>query len=150
MANALQKVPVNYLTVDGDMVDDIAFTYYGASIGYAEAVYVANRFLTDYGPILPAGLVVVLPVVNITNKLPQLWDYAPLVQAAGNLAVTFTPPAASPTDKELLAIYLGTQGVNKLNIPYRPPAPVTPVVEVAIVQSGSDTPPVVKYYPLNR
>lgn len=55
----------NYLTKSGDMIDDIAFRFYGSTLGgQVEAVIEANRPL-DLGQYvtLPAGLEIVLPDV---------------------------------------------------------------------------------------
>lgn len=64
------------LTHDGDVVDALAFTVYGPAARSAEAVLAANPRLADFGPVLPAGLVVVLP--DLPAAKPQavvrLWD----------------------------------------------------------------------------
>lgn len=68
-----------YRTVEGDVVDLIAFDHYGTSKGTIEAIYDANRGLADYGPILPGGIIITLPVVPAQARLKsrrviQLWD----------------------------------------------------------------------------
>ena len=68
-----------YRTVEGDVVDLIAFDHYGTSKGTTEAIYDANRGLADHGPILPGGLLITLPVVTAqaqlkTRRVIQLWD----------------------------------------------------------------------------
>lgn len=65
----------NYLTRDGDMLDDILFRLYGHHD--IEPVLEVNPGLADYGPILPAGITVHLPEVKATtpaSTLVRLWD----------------------------------------------------------------------------
>ncbi len=50
-----------YRTVDGDRLDVVCQARYGAQSGIVEAVLEANPGLADYGPILPAGLPILLP-----------------------------------------------------------------------------------------
>jgi phage tail protein X len=65
MANSSRS----YQSKAGDLIDDIAFRYYGkTSGGEVEAIYAANNHLADYGPELPAGLVIVLPEVQSPRK----------------------------------------------------------------------------------
>jgi len=55
-----------YRTKEGDSLDAICFGYYGTtSHRQVETVLEANRALglADIGPLLPAGLVITLPVV---------------------------------------------------------------------------------------
>ena len=64
-------------TVSGETVDLICRRHYGDESGYAEAVYDANRGLAALGPVLPGGLVIVLPEVAVPTRLPtivQLWE----------------------------------------------------------------------------
>lgn len=66
-----------YVTIDGDMVDQIARTYYGAHRENTERVYDVNPGLADLDMILPAGLVIKLPVVDTTPQATpfrRLWD----------------------------------------------------------------------------
>src|SRR5437588_631213 len=67
----------HYLTSDGDMVDDICWGYYGLTNKVTELVYVRNPFLSKLKAILPAGLLLALPVVNGDEVFPraQLWNY---------------------------------------------------------------------------
>ncbi|SCM80001.1 P2-like prophage tail protein X [uncultured Pleomorphomonas sp.] len=58
---------VRYATIDGDTVDDIAYGYYGENTNHTEAVLAANPGLAEAGPILPAGMVVIIPAVTSTN-----------------------------------------------------------------------------------
>lgn len=50
-----------YLTREGDTVDYICWKFYGQQSGAVELVLDANRALADRGPLLPAGLTIVLP-----------------------------------------------------------------------------------------
>lgn len=49
-------------TSDGDMVDAISRAHYGTE-AHTAAIYDANPGLAARGPILPAGLLIVLPSV---------------------------------------------------------------------------------------
>lgn len=66
-----------YVTIDGDMIDAVAFAYYGNEHKkHTEAILDANPGLAELGAVLPAGLVVVLPrKVEQTTATPfrQLW-----------------------------------------------------------------------------
>ena len=67
----------DYITVDGDMVDEIAQRKYGATTGVTEAIYDANRGLAAYGPILPAGVRIKLPSLTAQQSLDsrvKLWE----------------------------------------------------------------------------
>ena len=66
-----------YVTIDGDMVDQIAFDYYGEHSGKTELVLNANPGLADRGAKLSAGVVIKLPVINTSPKpkpFRRLWD----------------------------------------------------------------------------
>jgi phage tail protein X len=52
---------VRYATIDGDTVDDIAYGYYGENVGHTETILKANPGLAAVGPVLPAGMVVIIP-----------------------------------------------------------------------------------------
>jgi len=59
----------SYQSKDGDLVDDIAYRFYGQTTGgEVEAVYAANNHLADYGPALPAGVIITLPDVTPKRK----------------------------------------------------------------------------------
>lgn len=67
----------DYITRDGDMIDWICWHHYGEQSGAVEAVYAANPVLVQYGPLLPAGLSIVLPELPkpvSTVKTVKLWD----------------------------------------------------------------------------
>lgn len=66
----------SYTTADGDTVDLIAFKRFGTSVGVTEQIYAANLYLADYGPVLPAGLViqVPVPVEQPRVELQRLWS----------------------------------------------------------------------------
>lgn len=53
----------SYTTAGGEMIDQIAWRYYGHQIGTTEAVLAANPGLADQTQPLPPGLVVYLPVI---------------------------------------------------------------------------------------
>jgi phage tail protein X len=61
------STPASYLTKTGDTVDYVCWAYYGSTDnGQVEAVLAANNGLADYGPILPAGVAISLPVITAT------------------------------------------------------------------------------------
>lgn len=71
-------MPRTHTTIDGDMVDAIAYRTYGYRPGSIEAVFEANPGLCEQPPMLPAGLVIVLPELSVADA-PQpspvrLWD----------------------------------------------------------------------------
>jgi phage tail protein X len=53
-----------YQTKAGDTVDYVCWMYYGATAGIVETVLATNSGLADYGPVLPAGINIMLPVVT--------------------------------------------------------------------------------------
>lgn len=64
-------------SIAGETVDLICRRRYGDESGYVEAVYDANRGIAAYGPILPAGVVIVLPEVDAITQADtafRLWD----------------------------------------------------------------------------
>jgi phage tail protein X len=68
-----------YTTRQGDMIDAIVHRYFGATAGIVEQVIEANRSLAlaDYGPVLPAGLMIELPGVERKQeekKVTRLWE----------------------------------------------------------------------------
>lgn len=68
-----------YSTSDGDMLDRICWVYYGQQSKAVEAVLEANRAikLADYGPVLPAGLIITLPELTASESettTVSLWD----------------------------------------------------------------------------
>lgn len=66
-----------YTTVDGDMVDRIAFMFYGEETPTAEALYAANRELGEKGMVLTYGIKIYLPAVQKERprkKTISLWD----------------------------------------------------------------------------
>ncbi|MCM0751497.1 hypothetical protein DEA98_09830 [Brucella pseudogrignonensis] len=60
-----------YITIDGDVVDAIAYKYYGKHGKNTEALLEANPDLFAYGPVLPAGLRIVLPPSRRKNRLSR-------------------------------------------------------------------------------
>ena len=53
-----------YTTVDGDMLDAICFRHYGNLNGTVERVLNTNPGLCEQPAVLPAGLVIELPVLE--------------------------------------------------------------------------------------
>jgi phage tail protein X len=67
-----------YRTKEGDTVDLIAWTFYGRQDNrIVEQVLEANYGLAEYGPELPAGLLVNLPELAVDEEQAggvKLWD----------------------------------------------------------------------------
>lgn len=66
-----------YITKDGDVVDWVAWSYYGTQDNRtAELVYEANPGLADRGAVLPAGIEIILPDITppTTTQGVRLWD----------------------------------------------------------------------------
>ncbi len=68
-----------YTTKDGDVLDAVVHRYFGAAAGIVEQVLEMNRplALADYGPVLPAGLVIQLPEIERKQeerKVTRLWE----------------------------------------------------------------------------
>lgn len=65
-----------YLTIEGDVVDHIAFRIYGRSDGATERLLEANPGLADRGPVLPAGIAVQLPPppAQAPRQAIRLWS----------------------------------------------------------------------------
>ena len=65
-----------YKTSRGDVLDEIVFRHYGATGGYLEAVYEANRHLSDYPDKFPEDLEISLPDIKVTKTTREvsLWD----------------------------------------------------------------------------
>lgn len=64
-------------TQQHDTVDALCWRHYGRTAGVVEAVLGANPGLADHGPILPAGLIVVLPASQMAapeQQMVSLWD----------------------------------------------------------------------------
>ena len=66
-------------TKDGDMIDALAYRHYGAE-GHLPAVLEANPHLAQYGPVLPAGVVISFPEIAApsapTRATIRLWGNA--------------------------------------------------------------------------
>ena len=65
-----------YQTREGDILDWICWKQYGDQSGGVEAVLEENSWLADYGYILPEGLLITLPDLDLpeTEELIRLWD----------------------------------------------------------------------------
>jgi phage tail protein X len=66
-----------YRTKDGDVLDDIVARYYGDQENrIVELVLEANPGLADLGPIMPAGVDVVMPERPpvVARRTTKLWD----------------------------------------------------------------------------
>ena len=68
---------ISISTLDGDFLDDLVAQHYGveAASGALNAVLAANPGLAARGPVLPAGLTIVLPDLAPTDTgVLRLWD----------------------------------------------------------------------------
>lgn len=66
-----------YVTVQGDMIDLVAFRAYGHHVGTAEVVLEANPHVAGLEDVLPAGTLLVLPDLPARatpKKKIRLWD----------------------------------------------------------------------------
>lgn len=59
-----------YITQAGDVLDHLCWRHYGREWDTTEAVLVANLGLAEHGPILPAGIAIVLPYIA-TDPTPR-------------------------------------------------------------------------------
>ena len=68
---------MTYRTQDGDMLDEIAHTYLGSADG-VHALLQANPGLAQFGPVLPAGVLVQIPDITATapKATVRLWGSA--------------------------------------------------------------------------
>lgn len=65
-----------YKTSEGDIIDYIAWKYYGKQSGVVEKILEENPGLADYGELLPAGVIIFLPEITLpeTDNFVRLWD----------------------------------------------------------------------------
>lgn len=67
-----------YVTAQGDMVDSMAWRFYGSVEGPTEAIFAANPGLSSQPPMLPENLTIVLPSLPSVTAAPKqtvnLWD----------------------------------------------------------------------------
>lgn len=66
-----------YRSQAGDMVDELCWLHYGRTRGTVETVLAANPGLAAYGPVLPAGVLVDLPVIaepQTGKAYKEIWD----------------------------------------------------------------------------
>lgn len=65
-----------YTTKQGDELDLICWKVYGTEVGTTEVVLRVNRDLAELLPILPPGLKIKLPELQLPriNRQPRLWE----------------------------------------------------------------------------
>lgn len=65
-----------YRTHAGDMLDWICYQRYGSRRDAVDAVLDANPGLAQYGPVLPANIMITLPQLDAAADVEQvnLWD----------------------------------------------------------------------------
>lgn len=63
-------------TQQGETIDAICWRVYGRTTGITEKVLLVNPGLSDFGSVLPVGLLIDMPDVidDPVKKLIQLWD----------------------------------------------------------------------------
>ena len=63
-------------TTEGQVIDQIAQAAYGRTAGATEAILAANPHLAGLPSRLPAGVVIVLPVIETAAVIPtvRLWS----------------------------------------------------------------------------
>ena len=62
-------------TLGGEMLDAITHKHYKGRIGATEAVLDANVGLSKMGPVLPAGIEIILPdLPEVKPQVITLWD----------------------------------------------------------------------------
>jgi len=74
-----EPIPGAYITADGDVLDEICWRRY-AREDAVSAVLAANPRLADADPVLPAGVLVVLPELPESSRAlraERLWEVAP-------------------------------------------------------------------------
>lgn len=64
----------SYTTVDGDIVGLLCCRHYGHEWGTTETVLASNQGLSSYGPVLPAGVVVVFPKITEAQETDSRRD----------------------------------------------------------------------------
>ena len=62
-----EPIPGAYVTVDGDVLDEICWRRYGRE-DVVPAILVAGARLVAAGPVLPAGVLVVLPELSAARS----------------------------------------------------------------------------------
>lgn len=64
-----------YQTKDGDVLDLICLNHYGSVDAALNAVLVANPGLSSNEPVLPAGILILLPDLGVSTVASiRLWD----------------------------------------------------------------------------
>jgi phage tail protein X len=65
-----------YRSRENDMVDALCYHFYNRQAKAVELVYAANRGLAEYGPVLPAGILITLPEIPDTETAAtiKLWN----------------------------------------------------------------------------
>lgn len=111
----------HYLTEDGDVLDSIAYSYYRQESNALESVLLRNPWLSKLSPILPAGLIIVLPVIDASPlagiasaakvnasglSMRKLWQYRVPKLWKGSAAAAKT---AERLDAEALSAYRSAQ-----------------------------------------
>lgn len=70
-------MPQKYTTVEGETVDLIAFRERGQTASVTEQILELNPGLSALGPLLPAGLVILIPdpaPKQTIRNVPRIWS----------------------------------------------------------------------------
>lgn len=67
---------IEYITKENDVLDEIAWRYYGSNLKTIEPVLEANRGVAEIGLIYSAGIKIFLPDIQKppVNETIKLWD----------------------------------------------------------------------------
>lgn len=68
---------MNYRTKEGDVLDAVCTSYYGAKGFDLGLIYAANPGLANLGPVYTSGVIITLPdkhEVNPISETVKLWD----------------------------------------------------------------------------
>jgi len=66
---------MRYVTLEGDMIDDVCERHYSRHRGTMEAVLAANQNLASLPPVLPAGVTIELPEIAAQpDSVIRLYD----------------------------------------------------------------------------
>lgn len=67
---------MKYLTQQNDMLDAICHKYYQGNINTLDVVLAANPGIAKHGALLPAGLAIELPEIQVeeNDQRVTLWD----------------------------------------------------------------------------
>lgn len=126
----LPKLDKNYLTSQGDVLDKICWLFYGITDGTVKIVLERNPILNEYPSVLPAGILLILPIIKYEPTRQPLWDYIQPTEAQFTLADN--QDAEQEIRNELKKYQSGADGniyiSAKIDRLYSPMASVAPIL----------------------